>query len=115
MLTIFKILVFLLLQQGARVAKDVTGPDNGTAIDISTILLARPMIFTVQADEMTVEEVVNLCDTPDAPCEIRREHLNDGTLKAALVFKSLGYAERNKMMNRILPLMNRVQIEWQEQ
>ncbi|MES2329932.1 MAG: hypothetical protein V4539_10040 [Bacteroidota bacterium] len=112
---IFKIFLFLFLQQGGKIAKDISKPGTGElSINWETILLSRPMTLSFQSDEMSVDEIINVCTGQDMNCEVKKQMIADGVVKAELSFKNLLFSEKAKMMNRMGPFMNRVQFEWLE-
>ncbi len=113
--TIFKILVFLFLQQGGKVARDIGKPGGSCeAVNWETLLTQRPMTLSILSDELSVNEIINLCSLQDIGCEVKREMQADGIMKADVLFRNLKYTEKNAVMEKIRPFMSRIQFQWIE-
>lgn len=110
--TLFKILLFLLLQQGGKINKS-NGADS---INLETVLLARNMTLVIQSDELTLNQLIILCTQHDTGCEVYPEGPNqEGRHRASVRFRNLPYTEKTKIMEHAKPLLNNASVQWIEE
>ena len=113
---IFKIFLFLFLQQGASVLKDVTSPGSDAGFSVEIKIDGRPMNLQAQADQMTVNELISLCSLPGVEHDTKIEMLPDGMTGVEIRFTCIKDKERERIMERVKHLLNRgVSLRWIEQ
>jgi hypothetical protein len=115
MLSLFKIFVFLFLQQGTK----VPSANGEKSINWEAILLSCNATLTVQADPMVIEQALGVCIWQDTSCQIIRETMgseNGSNMERASVsFKNLSNAARNKMMERLQIIQGGACFRWDYQ
>ncbi len=95
--------------------KNIAVSDCNSAFNWEMLQVSRPMTLHVEADEMSVNELIGLCRSLDFRYEEKAETLGDGKTKVELFFNNLTYTEKTKIMERIKPVLDRgVQFQWIE-
>lgn len=112
---IFKIMVFLILQQGIKTASDISGTGTGSTVNLGSVLPARSMIFSVQAGEASVNQIISIATAQDRSFEVRSASQPDGMTRVEIIFKQLTHAQMDQLITRFRPLLDRVQFQWMEQ
>lgn len=117
MTILFKILVFLFLQQGIN-----TLPVNGeTAINWDAVLLNRNVLLTIETDPMLMEQALGACSLQDVSCQVTKETITvtDGIQmeRATISFKNIANAKSTKIMEQLQLMQCRygARLQWNYQ
>jgi hypothetical protein len=107
MAVIFKIFLFLFLQQGTQVI-DLHGLSN--TMNMESVLLNRDMNLSIEGDQNEIDQMLSICTLYDNNCEVSHET----ETKTLVVFKNLKFTSKNRIMERSRPIHNSLQIQWTE-
>lgn len=108
---IFKIFLFLLLQQGGKI---VAGQKDG--ISIQQPEPSGDMKLVIEGESVVIEQIISLCLAEDMSSMVEREtvYTEGGTerLKGTLLFRNLKPAHRVRLMERTKPLQGNNSMQW---
>lgn len=114
----FKIIIFFFLQQGLKPAQKDNSIDSANASwQNFKVVPEESKTLVIQADHSAMAQALQICQSQDRTCLIVREPMVDpvtglpGFEKASVVFSESPFSKRNRVVERLRSLENRLIIQ----
>ena len=111
MVTLFKIIVFLLLKQGV----DITKAEHSFYPFNSVLEQPTNLVFNATARTEDVNEMMNLVSLANEPYFIREENVSSDQRKEIVIeFAKLKPENKKRLFELLKPFEKRIRMDWKE-